>query len=229
MGNTQVEFDHHLRSAGECFMFLLWVESYMRDLVVLQEGGEDMRNRYNEAFGRKNHPSDFAQNRLKLSDLTFGKIKNRFLCHWPQWKEDKNVHEAIERIVIFRNGFGHAHVQPFRDYLLYTPNKNTWKSINEYTKCHKCLNYHKDCQCSQEDIADPRTLIFHCLDREFLINLYGDIRTIDLKCFVNTAKSLNIAYQGIAWPEESGYEIGQNHPLGRDGDSVIPQTLSNES
>ena len=112
MGNIQVQFDDHLRSAGECFMFLLWVESYMRDLVVLQEGGEDMRNRYNKAFGRENHPSDFAQNRLKLSDLAFGKIKNRFLCHWPQWKEDKDVHEAIERVVIFRNGFGHAHIQP---------------------------------------------------------------------------------------------------------------------
>ena len=198
MGNTQVQLDDHLRSAGECFMLLRWVESYMRDLVVLQEGGEDMRNRYNEAFGREDHPSDFAQNRLKLGDLTFGEIKNRFLRHWPRWKEDKNVREAIERVVIFRNGFGHAHIQLFRDYLLYTPSKTAWKSINEYTKCHKCLNYHKDCQCSQEDVADPRTLTFRCLDREFLINLYEDIRTIDLKCFVDTAKSLNIPHKGIA-------------------------------
>ena len=101
MGSTQVTTDNHLIAAGECFMFLCWVESYMRDLVVLWEGGKDMRKRYNEAFGRENHPSDFAQNRLILSARSFGEIKNRFLCHWPKWKEEKDIHESIKRAVIF--------------------------------------------------------------------------------------------------------------------------------
>ena len=51
MDAKSVEPDELLIDAGECFMFLLWSETVMRDIVVLKEGGEDMRRRYSEAFG----------------------------------------------------------------------------------------------------------------------------------------------------------------------------------
>ena len=121
MKNTQIERDEHLISAGECFMFLCWVESTMRDLIVLRDGDDDLRKRYNDAFGCGSHPAEFARNRLNLGKLNFGKIKEIFLCRWSNFRENEAVHASIERAVIFRNGFGHANIQPFRPYLLYTP------------------------------------------------------------------------------------------------------------
>ena len=177
----KVEPDEHLIAAGKCFMFLCWVESYMRDLLVLQEGGEYMRKKYNEAFGCDNHPACFAKKRLELGKCSFEKIKTQLLCKWPQWKEHSNVHESIERAVIFRNGFGHANVQFFRPFLLYTPNSKSQESINNYMKCPKCLKNYKSCKCSGNDEAKPRTLIFRCLDKEFRKTFYGDIETIDLE------------------------------------------------
>ena len=112
------------------FMFLCWVESTMRDFLALNEGGEDMRQRYNEAFGNQKHPADFSRKRMEIGRCSFGRIKNRFLCTWPEWKDRRNVREALERAVIWRNGFSHANVQPFRPYLLYTPSKNAWIAIN---------------------------------------------------------------------------------------------------
>ena len=154
-----VEPEEFLIEAGQCFMFLLWSETVMRDFVVLKEGGEEMRRRYSDAFGKKPHPSDFSRRRLELGRLDFAVIKDRFLRHWPEWKAHREIWDAIERVVIWRNGLGHANVQPFRGHLLYTPNEVSWKRIREYMRCHKCYRYHKDCDCIHEGLAEPYSMI----------------------------------------------------------------------
>lgn len=212
MQSKRVESDNHLQSAGECFMFLCWVESTMRDLLVLGEGSTDLRSRYNSAYGSAAHPPDFSRRRLELGRLTFGRIKNQFLSRWPQWKKNTDIHHAIERVVIYRNGFGHAHVQPFREYLLYTPNVSATKAIQEYMKCSNCLNRLKDCECQCGNLAQPLSLVFRCLERKFLSQLYGDIRAVDEKCFLPTATELDVAYRGVAWPVGRGYQLAQHGP-----------------
>ena len=215
MQTKRIRPDEHLIFAGECFMYLCWVESTMRDFVVLREGDEDMRRRYNEAHGKENHPPDFARKRLELGCLDFGDLKERFLRLWPKWKESHNIHGAIECAVIYRNGFGHAQVQPFRQYLLYTPNKYSLKKINNYMTCPNCTKLDKDCMCEQDNRAEPYTLMFKCLDDKFRANFYGNIKIIDLYCFTPTAKLLDVAYQGVAWPQGNEYVIGGHHLLPR--------------
>ena len=196
-------------------MYLGWVESTMRDFVVLKEGDKDLRRRYSEAYGKDDHPRDFVRRRLELGRLTFGAIKNRFLCLWPIWRDDPNIRRAIECAVIYRNGFGHSQIQPFRPYLLYTPNEDSIDKINEYMLCNNCMKMSKDCICNKENHADPYTLIFECLDEKFHAQFYQNIKTIDLYCFSPTAKLLDIAYQGVAWPQGNEYVIGEHHPLPR--------------
>ena len=212
MNDIRIVPDEHLIVAGECFMYLCWVETTMRDFVVLHHGSKDMRDRYSKAFGQGNHPSDFARERLKHGTLTFNKIKELFLCVWPKWKTQNNIHEAIERAVIWRNAFGHAQVQQSRPYLLYTPNRQSWKKINEYTRCDKCSEFHRNCRCPKENVADPHTIIMRCNDESFLKNLYGDIQTIDMDCFLHTAEMLSIPYDGIAWPGGDQYVISRYRP-----------------
>ena len=193
-------------------MFLCWVESTMRDFVVLNNGTKDMRDRYSKAFGKGNHPSDFARERLNLGTSTFATIKDIFLSIWPKWKTQNDVYEAIERAVIWRNAFAHAQIQVFRPFLLYTPNEHSWKKIERFTRCHKCLKYHKDCQCPTEGLTNPNTITIRCLDDVFLRNLYSDIGTIDLQCFRDTAQTLSVPYNGIAWPRGDTYVISSYRP-----------------
>ena len=61
-------------------------------------------------------------------------------------------------------------------------------------------------------MAEPLSLVFRCLDTNFLLQLYGDIRTVDVKCFLPTAKDLDIAYRGVAWPERERYVLAQHDP-----------------
>ena len=211
--SKKVEPDNHLQSAGECFMFLCWAESVMRDLLVLGNASDDLRRSYNRAYGVESHPSDFTRERLELGRRSFGRIKNQFLCKWPEWKDRADIHEAMERIVIYRNGFGHAQVQPFRQYLLYTPSQSAIKGIREFMRCKICHERLKDCECKRDDMAAPFTLLFRCLDREFLAQLYGDIRQVDQECFLATAKQLDVAYQGVAWPGGKEYALAEHRPI----------------
>ena len=83
---NSIEPDEFLGAAGECFMFLLWSETVMCDLVVLKEGDESMRRRYSRAFGNEPHPRDFSHQRLELGRSDFRVIKDRFLSLWPEWE-----------------------------------------------------------------------------------------------------------------------------------------------
>ncbi len=76
MNARNVESDEFLIAAGECFMYLLWSETAMCDLVVLKEGDEGMRRRYSSAFGQDPHPSDFSRSRLELGIKNFKVIKD---------------------------------------------------------------------------------------------------------------------------------------------------------
>ena len=200
--------DEPLSVAGECFMFLLWSETAMCDLVVLKEGNEGMRRRYSRAFGKEPHPSDFSRGRLELGMKDFTVIKDRFLFHWPQWKDRREVRDAIDRVVIWRNGLGHANVQPFRGHLLYTPTEASWERIRNYMRCHQCYKYHRDCGCHHEDLAEPHSVI---IKDETIQTNYEDIRTVDVEGLYPTAASLDVEYRGIAWLTEDGKYILKEH------------------
>ena len=189
-------------------MYLLWVESMMCDLIVLNNGGEGMRQRYNAAYGKAPHPSEFVRERMTMQADNFGRIRDEFFKLWLRWKNQDDVRESIERAVIFRNAFSHAQVQPLRPYLLYNPNQSAWKSINRYCYCGKCLKRHGDCDCSKVDLSKPRCLK---LDQRYIDTTYDDIRTIDRDCFYPTAKDMGVEYRGIAWPTgHEGFSVAEN-------------------
>ncbi|MDD9962272.1 MAG: hypothetical protein OXU70_09300 [Gammaproteobacteria bacterium] len=208
-----VEHDNHLRCAGECFMFLSWVQSTMCDLLALHGLGPERKKRYNAAHrAGASWPSDFSTRRMELSGRNFGSLKDEFLRTWPQWCDPPDVREALERVVIYRNGIAHAQIQPFRDYLLYTPSASSWKKIREYTRCHQCREFHKDCGCDKANQASPPSLIFPFLDSRFLTSLYADVEMVDVNCFAPTAAALGVAYKGIAWPDaHRGYRLARVH------------------
>ena len=206
MTKISVEVDHLLLEAGQCFMYLLWVESMMCDLMALREGGQALVDRYNTAYGTGSNPSSFSKKRLEIKSLTFAKIRDRFFGLWPQWQRANSIRESIERAVILRNAFSHSQVQPFRNYLLYNP--TSWDSINRHMKCGRCLNYLGNCNCSKVDLAEPRCLK---LDSVVVDGAYEDIKEIDRNCLFPTAVNMGVRYRGIAWPNEiGGFEIAEN-------------------
>ena len=208
MNQKKVEPDPLMIAAGECFMFLQWCETMMLDFVVLKEGGDDMRCRYSAAYGKEPHPSDFTDERLKLGQWDFGQIKERFFVYWPELVQQREVRDAIERVVLWRNALGHVNVQQFRSHLLYTPKDSTWSKMKNFFKCYKCLKYWVSCECHAEDQAVPSTI---AITSDYIDTIYNDIQLVDLNCLYRVAKLLNVNYMGVAWPVPGGGFIHMEH------------------
>ena len=111
------------------------------------------------------------------------------------------MHESIERVVLLRDAFGHAQIQPFRPYLLYVPVDGKWSALGRYFRCAKCLLPLNQCSC---DRASTEALSLPCQEQWFLDSLYGDISCVDFECFVPTAKLLGVEYKGGAWATANG-------------------------
>ena len=205
-----VQTDRHLIFAGECFMYLSWVQSAMCDLLALEALGPESRARYNAARKANDPwPRDFSNERLTLSKESFGGLKNRFLDTWPQWHAHA-VHDAIERVVLLRNAIGHAQIQLNRPYLLYVPEDGRWPVLETYFTCGRCGLRLNSCTCEH---ATPKALRLPCQEPWFVLTLYGDIQSVDTECLLPTAKLLAVEYQGCAWPDASGnYSITRHRP-----------------
>ena len=195
--DKRVQPDPLMIQCGELFMFLLWIESMMCDLLALRLGNEHLRSQYNLAFGRDSHPSEFVRKRSELQRQSFGNIKEIFMCEWPMWKDNRHLQESIERVAILRNMIAHAHIQPFREFLLYNP--EDWTRINRWFKCSSCFNYMQNCMCSTANLSDPSLLI---LDSKLIDGAYEDIKIIDQEYLCPVARELNVRYKGIAWWDE---------------------------
>ena len=184
----------------------------MCDLLALNPLGPQGRARYNAAFQAGGPwPGDFTEERLTLSKNSFGSLKNRFLDTWPQWRAH-TVQDAIERVVLLRNAIGHAHVQPYRPYLLYVPEDGRWPALGANFTCERCRLPLKSCTCAH---ATVKSLILPCREPWFVASLYADIQCVDTQCLLPTAKLLGVEYQGCAWPDGSGsHSVTRHSPNG---------------
>ena len=200
--DKRVQSDPLLIQCGELFMFLLWIESMMCDLLALRHGDEHLRIQYNLAFGHGPHPSAFVKKRSELQRQRFGIIKETFMCAWPIWKDSRHVHESIERTSILRNLIAHSHIQPFRKYLLCNP--ENWVRVNQWFKCSECLKYMVKCTCLKPDLADPPLLV---LDSELIDSAYEDIKVVDREYLYPVAQQMKVRYIGVAWWQESAQQF----------------------
>ena len=176
--------------------FLFWVQSQMVDFIVLEGMDNHEREKYNEPG---NHPPRFSRERLEWSGRNFSDIKKKFWEIWPKYKNEKKIHEAIERVYIYRNAFSHAQIQPFRGFNLYNPNTYSWEKIKQFCYCGLCLKCFGECNCDI-DKSDPPCIK---LDEKFVINtIYPDIKQIDQDCFYPISLELDVKYSPIAWPEK---------------------------
>ena len=191
-------------------MYLSWFESKMRDLLALAETTRNERERYNRAHdvdGTLIYPEKFTSARLRLGELSLSSLTGRcyqafagYLC-WV----DPQIRGIIVHLSLLRNAFAHAHVEPHREFLLYTPDKRALPKLGDDTRCWKCWGYSGACNCGTPFVGEPPTLVIKADDPGFIDSFNDDLMTVDLKCFLPTAFELGVVYQGCAWWLPDGY------------------------
>lgn len=109
--------EENLVNAGILFMFSVWLQSQMVDLIIF---GKNPGLVGNFVANPKRVPGDVHQLRAKYWERDFGQIKTEFLKVFTNRLSSTEV-EDIEHVYHLRNMIGHAHVSIGRDYMLFRP------------------------------------------------------------------------------------------------------------
>lgn len=109
--------EENLVNAGILFMFSVWLQSQMVDLIIFGKNPEFVSN---FVANPKHIPGDVHQLRTKYWERDFGQIKTEFLRVFSNKLSSTEI-EDVEHVYHLRNMIGHAHVSIGRDYMLFRP------------------------------------------------------------------------------------------------------------
>jgi hypothetical protein len=109
--------DLNLVNAGILFMFSVWLQSQMVDLIIFRKNP----NLIGDFVANPDRvPREFHQLRAKYWEKNFSQIKTEFLSAYASKLNGKEV-DDIEHVYHLRNMIGHAHVSIARNYMLFRP------------------------------------------------------------------------------------------------------------
>jgi hypothetical protein len=175
--------EQNLVNAGLIFMFSVWLQGQMSDLVILKKNpaviGDFVAN-------PARVPGTFHQLRVKYWEKQFGEVKNEFL---EVFNDELSEHEVkdIEEIYLIRNMIGHAHVSMGRDYMLYRPAGTRKEQAVLETLKPKPVN----------DQSNPTILKLELWRDELFKNLSNQIERLDQACFSRLATMLGVPHGRI--------------------------------
>ena len=179
------DFGPEFHCAGRCSMYLLWLESRIKDFLCIRDA--EKRNdavilrEYNE-MRRSGKPSaTYEKQVFKWARKNLGPVIEEFLREWPGYKRDTRVSYAFKIAEIHRNAFAHAYMGA-RGRLVFVPNEKTRKLIRDTGLPIGKLTE------GNPDFA----LLLPCLYEPFVVSFYEGIKTIDFACFMPVAKQLGV-------------------------------------
>ena len=106
-----------MMNAGLIFVFTVWLQGQMSDLVLLKKNPALVRAFVSDPT---KVPSDFQKLRVSYWEKQFGDVKKEFIEVFSDQLTEPELVD-IEQIFHVRNMIGHAHISIGRDYMLYRP------------------------------------------------------------------------------------------------------------
>ena len=197
------DFGLQFHSAGRCLMYLLWLESRIKDFLCIRDAQKrndaDVVQEFNE-MRRTGKPSmTYERHVFQWAKKSLGALIREFLDEWPEYKSDTEVSHAFKIMEIHRNAFSHAYMPTTGGRFLFVPSEKTRKLIRE-----------TGLPVGELTQANPHfALLLPCLHEPFVVSFYENIKRIDYGCFWKVAKQLEISnYAGILadpnWPLTEG-------------------------
>ena len=177
------EPEKNLVNAGILFMFRVWLQSQMVDLIIFRNNP----NLIDDFVADPDRvPREFHQLRAGYWEQDFRQIKAEFLSLFSGALSSVEA-EEIEYVYHLRNMIGHAHVSIGRNYMLYRPGgERREKAAVDVFKPERI-----------EDQSDP--LMFKIeFWREDKFKVLSDlIERIDQECFSRLAAELGVPHGRI--------------------------------
>ena len=136
------DFGPEFHCAGRCSMYLLWLESRIKDFLCIRDAekrndGSILRE-YNE-MRRTGKPSrTYEKEVFKWARKNLGPVIEEFLNEWPVYKSHSRVSRAFKIAEIHRNAFAHAYMGS-GDRLVFVPNEENEGAHQGHRAAHRRL------------------------------------------------------------------------------------------
>ena len=108
------EFGPQFHSAARCVMYLRWVESRMRDFLLLKAAAKGGNKRVIELYNNMRQDESslkvYGAVMAKLARTDLRPLIKMFHKEWPTYKTDPEISQAFTVIEIHRNAFAHCYI-----------------------------------------------------------------------------------------------------------------------
>ena len=173
----------HMFRAGEFFMYSLWLQSQMADLLILRKDRDLVEEFMNDS---SKIPQSMVKARAQFMHKDFGNVLADFKSAFEKVLNSDDVC-CLNRIRRFRDMIAHSHVSVARPYLLHSP------------KHEKRLEYIKKDFGLKENPnpPEPPQIALKFGEDERFLNDFELIKRIDEDCFARVAKHVGISHSRI--------------------------------
>ena len=174
----------NIKRAGELFIYSVWLQGQMSDLIILKKNPE-----YIEDF--VNNPSRIPklihQQRVKYWEKQFHSVKEEFKKVFSNMLLEDELND-LESVYHIRNAIAHSHVSLGRDYMLFRPARGA-RQEQEIKETFGLTPI--------EDESDPMMLKLTFYDDDRYLRTFNQIKRLDEVCFERLSNNIGIPHSRI--------------------------------
>ena len=176
--------DINIRRAGEFFIYSIWLQSQMGDLIILQKN-PDIIDDFISTI--EVVPQRMSIERESYWKKQFGDIKREFVALFRSVLLDEDIKD-LDAIYNIRNAIAHSHISLGRDYFLYRPARGEEQEANII----ESLDIPP-----REGAADPIILKLSFHNDEQYLKDFNRIKRLDETCFKRVAEHIHIPHSRV--------------------------------
>jgi hypothetical protein len=170
--------------AGEFFIYTLWIQSQMADLIILKKNPDIVDDFISNP---SRIPQVMFDERVQYWEKQFFQVKEEFETIFSGIISDDD-RKDLAAIYYLRNAIAHSHVSLGRDYFLYRPARG--EAQEQDIKSTLGLS-------PKPDQADPMILKMSFYDDDKYFFDFNRIKRLDESCFKVIAESIGIPHSRI--------------------------------
>lgn len=174
----------NIQRAGEIFMYSVWLQGQMSDLIILKKHQEFIDDFVNNPL---RIPKLMHQQRVKYWEKQFHAVKEEFKQVFSGMLHEDELND-LESVYHIRNAIAHSHISLGRDYMLFRPARGA-RQEQEIKETFGLVPI--------EDQSEPMILKLNLLvDDRYLLN-FNQIKRLDEVCFERLSNSIGIPHSRI--------------------------------
>ncbi len=174
----------NIQRAGELFMYSVWLQSQMSDLIILKKNPKYINDFINNP---SMIPESIHKQRVNYWEKKFHTVKEEFKQVFSGCLLEEEIRD-LEYIYHIRNSIAHSHVSLGRDYMLYRPARKA----RQEQEIREALGL-----TSIKNEVSPMILKLTFHDNRRYLNDFNRIKRLDEVCFKRLSSEIGIPHSRI--------------------------------